>query len=86
MCDIWKDNKNLRQLNESDIAGLLDALENYGTKQVLMSGGEALLNQNFFKFCEILQRKGIRITLLSTGLALARDAKRLPGAGLTGFR
>ena len=80
MCDIWKDNKNLRQLNESDIAGLLDALENYGTKQVLMSGGEALLNQNFFKFCEILQRKGIRITLLSTGLALAREAKRLPGA------
>jgi len=77
MCDIWKDNKNLKQLEESDIMGLLEALENYGTQQVVMSGGEALLNPNFFRFCEILQKREIRITLLSTGLTLAREAKRL---------
>src|SRR5205823_12454482 len=59
MCDIWKDNKNLKQLTESDITGLLETLEDFGTQQVLMSGGEALLNSNFFRFCEILQSRNI---------------------------
>ena len=77
MCDIWKDNKNLKQLTESDILGLLEALKRYGTQQVVMSGGEALLNPNFFRFCEILQLHNIRITLLSTGLSIGREAKRL---------
>src|SRR5690348_4101899 len=77
MCDIWKDNKNLKQLTEDDISGLLETLEDFGTQQVLMSGGEALLNQNFFRFCEILQSREIRVTLLSTGLTLSREAEKL---------
>jgi MoaA/NifB/PqqE/SkfB family radical SAM enzyme len=77
MCDIWKDNKNLKQLNEADITGLLETLEDFGTQQVLMSGGEALLNPNFFRFCEILRSREIRITLLSTGITIAREARRL---------
>ncbi len=77
MCDIWKDNHNLKQLNEEDIEGLLDALKKYGTQQVLMSGGEALLNQNFFRFCEILKQQKIKISLLSTGLTLKRNAQQL---------
>src|SRR6476619_2842949 len=77
MCDIWKDNKNLKQLTEADISGLLETLENFGTQQVLMSGGEALLNPNFFRFCEILQEQGIKVSLLSTGLTLGRHAERL---------
>ena len=77
MCDIWKDNKNLKQLTENDITGLLDSLKKLGTQQVLMSGGEALLNPNFFRFCEILQEKNIRISLLSTGLTLKKNAESL---------
>ena len=77
MCDIWKDNKNLKQLTEADIAGLLDALKKYGTQQVVMSGGEALLNPNFFRFCEMLHLHDIKITLLSTGLSIGREARRL---------
>src|SRR6201999_3590912 len=61
MCDIWKDNKNLKQLTEQDIQGLLSSLKKLGTQQVLMSGGEALLNANFFRLCEILKQKGISI-------------------------
>src|SRR5437868_8374100 len=63
MCDIWKDNKNLKQLAESDIEGLMISLKKFGTQQVLMSGGEALLNSNFFRFCEILDRANIKVTL-----------------------
>src|SRR5580693_8694780 len=67
MCDIWKDNKNLKQLTEADISGLLAALKKLGTRQVAMSGGEALLNANFFRLCELLKQNGIKIALLSTG-------------------
>ena len=49
MCDIWKGNHNLRQLKESDIMDLLFTLRKYQTGQVLMSGGEALLNPQFFQ-------------------------------------
>jgi len=77
MCDIWKDNKNLKQLTEEDIKGLLGSLKQLGTKQVLMSGGEALLNANFFRLCELLRKEGINITLLSTGLLLKKNAARI---------
>jgi MoaA/NifB/PqqE/SkfB family radical SAM enzyme len=77
MCDIWKGNKNLKQLTEKDIEGLLPALKKFGTQQVLMSGGEALLNSNFFRLCELLKRENIRITVLSTGLTLQRNATLL---------
>jgi MoaA/NifB/PqqE/SkfB family radical SAM enzyme len=77
MCDIWKDNKNLKQLTEQDINGLLTALKKFETKQVVMSGGEALLNANFFQLCRILKNQDIKITLLSTGLSLERNALQI---------
>jgi MoaA/NifB/PqqE/SkfB family radical SAM enzyme len=77
MCDIWKDNKNLKQLNESDISGLLDTLKKFGTQQVAMSGGEALLNTNFFRLCAMLKKEKIKITLLSTGLSVKKNAEQL---------
>ena len=77
MCDIWKDNKNLKQLTENDITDLLVSLKSLGTQQVLMSGGEALLNPNFFRFCEILQQQHIKVSLLSTGLTLSKNADKI---------
>jgi Fe-coproporphyrin III synthase len=77
MCDIWKDNKNLKQLTEEDIGGLLASLKKFNVQVVVMSGGEALLNQNFFRLCEILQKEKIKISLLSTGLLLKKNAYKL---------
>jgi len=77
MCDIWKDNKNLKQLTEGDVSQLMCALKKFGTKQVVMSGGEALLNPNFFLFCEMLKKENIKISLLSTGLTIRKNAKKL---------
>jgi Fe-coproporphyrin III synthase len=77
MCDIWKDNKNLQQLTEDDVSGLLASLTQLGTKQVVMSGGEALLNQNFFKLCEMLKKAGIKVSLLTTGLTIKHHAEQL---------
>ena len=77
MCDIWKDNHNLKQLTEEDITGLLNSFQQLGTRLVLMSGGEALLNPGFFRFCEILKTQNIKVTLLSTGLTLKKNASQI---------
>jgi MoaA/NifB/PqqE/SkfB family radical SAM enzyme len=42
-----------------------------------MSGGEALLNHNFFSLCRILKKRNIKITVLSTGLLLKKNAANL---------
>jgi MoaA/NifB/PqqE/SkfB family radical SAM enzyme len=77
MCDIWKGNHNLRQLGEPDIRNLLQTFRKYQTQQVVMSGGEALLNPQFFRFCELLKAQKIKITLLSTGLTIQKHAELL---------
>jgi MoaA/NifB/PqqE/SkfB family radical SAM enzyme len=77
MCDIWKDNKNLKQLTGQDISALLDTLRKFGTQEVAMSGGEALLNNNFFQLCALLKKEVAKITLLSTGLSIKKNADQL---------
>ena len=79
MCDIWKGNHSLKQLQEADINGLLCSLKKFGTQQVLMSGGEALLNPNFFQFCKMLKKENIRISLLSAGLTIKKHAAQITG-------
>ena len=77
MCDIWKGNNNVQQLNESDIEQLLSSLQKLKTKLVVMSGGEALMHPNFFRLCDILRSRKISITILSTGLLLKKYAKEI---------
>src|ERR1043165_5866331 len=72
MCDIWKGNKNVKQLTESDVEGLVSSLKKFGTRQVVMSGGEALLNRRFFDLCKLLKKQHLKVTLLSTGLTLEK--------------
>src|SRR5476649_1624657 len=61
MCDIWKGNQQLKQLTEADVRELTGSLKKLGTRQVVFSGGEALLHENFFRFCEILRKENIKI-------------------------
>jgi len=42
-----------------------------------MSGGEALMHPDFFQFCDILNSIEVKITVLSTGLLLERNAQDL---------
>jgi MoaA/NifB/PqqE/SkfB family radical SAM enzyme len=77
MCDIWKGNNNLKQLTESDITGLLSSFKKLGTKQIVLSGGEALLNPNLFQLCRILKKQDLHITLLSTGISIKKYAEQI---------
>ncbi len=77
MCDIWKGNSNSKQLTETDISKLLESLKMLDTKRIVMSGGEALLNKNFFEFCNLIRKNSIKITLLSTGLTIEQHADKI---------
>lgn len=78
MCDIWQDNANLRQLSQDDIESLLESFRQLGTRWVVMSGGEALMNPNLFQLCRLLKEKGIqKISILSTGLLLEKYAEQV---------
>src|SRR5678816_3879918 len=77
MCDIWKGNHNVKQLTKNDLTTLLHTLKKFETQQVAMSGGEALLNPEFFAFCGILRNENIKISLLSTGLLQKKNANAL---------
>ncbi len=69
MCDIWKGNNNVKQLEESDITKMLDSFRKLNTKEVVMSGGEALMHPNFFRLCEIIKSRKIKITLTFNRIA-----------------
>ena len=77
MCDIWKGNKNLKQLSRKNIEGLLSTLKKMETQQVVMSGGEALLNPNFFALCKMLRDEQMKVSLLSTGIILKKNTDAL---------
>lgn len=73
MCDIWKGNKDAKQLEEKDIIHILESLKMLDTKLIAISGGEALLNKNFFRFCELIKEHNIKISLMSTGLTITKN-------------
>lgn len=77
MCDIWKGNNNVKQLEESDVRGIMDSIKQFNTKEVVMSGGEAIMHPNFFRLCEIVKSQKVKIVLLSTGLLLKKYASEI---------
>lgn len=77
MCDIWKDNSNARSLSDRRIEWLLDGLQRLRTTWVVLSGGEALLYPPLFELCRRLKERGIKTTLLSTGLLLNRHSSKI---------
>jgi len=74
MCDIWKANRNGTSITDADLSGLLGDFRKLGVEWVLLSGGEPLMHPNLWTLCASLKALPARITLLSTGLLLARHA------------
>jgi len=77
MCDIWKANREGKSLAESEVVGLLSDFRRLGVEWVLLSGGEPLMHANLWALCGALKTLPTRITLLSTGLLLARHAPEI---------
>lgn len=77
MCDIWKANQEKREITVGDLEKHLHSFRKLGVKRVALSGGEALMHSNLWKFCELLHSIGVKISLLSTGITLKHHAKEV---------
>jgi MoaA/NifB/PqqE/SkfB family radical SAM enzyme len=77
MCDIWKAKQNKQEISVDDLQKHIGEFKKMKVKEVALSGGEALMHSNLWAFCQSLRKQNIRISLLSTGLLLTRNAKEI---------
>ncbi len=73
MCDIWKREES-SELRAADLQRHRESLRHLGVQWVVLSGGEPLMHGDLPALCGFLRQLGIRLTLLTTGLLLARRA------------
>ncbi len=74
MCDIWKANANRREISAADLDRHIDAIRGLHVRRVMLTGGEPLLHSNLWALCRRLRGLRLRVTLVTTGLALAGHA------------
>ncbi len=77
MCDIWKANQSKNEISVEELERHLSVFKKLGVQRVALSGGEALMHSNLWKFCDLLHSIGIKISLLSTGVTLSHHAKNV---------
>jgi MoaA/NifB/PqqE/SkfB family radical SAM enzyme len=58
------------------VTRLLPSLARLSTQMVLLSGGEPLLNPEWEAIAQVLRVNGLKVWLLTSGLALAKHARR----------
>src|SRR6185312_15945569 len=76
-CDYWRHGR--ADLDLAAVSRLLPSFERLGTEVVLISGGEPLLNPQWPQIAELLRNRGLRLWLLTSGLSLAKHARRAAG-------
>ena len=74
-CDYWRHGKCDMSLD--DVTRMLPDLKKLGTRVVLVSGGEPLLNPQWAEIAGLLRANGQRLWLLTAGLALAKHARQV---------
>ena len=73
-CDYWRHGRV--DMNLDAVTRLLPSLERLRTQVVLLSGGEPLLNPEWTSIAAVLRQRGIKVWLLTSGLSLAKHARR----------
>jgi MoaA/NifB/PqqE/SkfB family radical SAM enzyme len=76
MCNIWKDVSG-NELSMAQLERYIDEVASLAVEWVVLSGGEPLMHSGLSRFCRLLRSRGIRSTILSTGLLLERNAEWL---------
>lgn len=77
MCDIWKANAERREISAEELTRHLDAMRRLKVRRVMLTGGEPLMHSNLRALCEALKARGIRLTIVTTGLLLGLRAADL---------
>jgi Fe-coproporphyrin III synthase len=73
-CDYWRHGRN--DMSLAAVTRLLPSLTRLRTQVVLLSGGEPLLNPDWARIAQLLRANGHQVWLLTSGLALAKHARR----------
>ena len=76
MCDIWKQTDR-QEIGEKALERYIEDFRKLSVRWVVISGGEPLMHSDLFSFCSRLRALGMRVTILTTGLLLERDASRI---------
>jgi MoaA/NifB/PqqE/SkfB family radical SAM enzyme len=76
MCDIWKIT-DAREIGAAELERHLADIERLGVEWVVFTGGEPLMHSDLFRLSTMLRGRGIRTTILSTGLLLEPNAARI---------
>jgi MoaA/NifB/PqqE/SkfB family radical SAM enzyme len=71
MCDIWK-REGVSEITTEDMDRHRESLLTLAVRWVILSGGEPLLHGNLRALCRFFDQLNIRLTLLTTGLLLAK--------------
>ena len=75
-CDYWRHGRS--DMDLAAVRRLLPSFAELRTQSVLLSGGEPLLNREWAAIAELLRRNRLHVWLLTSGLALAKHARRAP--------
>jgi len=73
-CDYWRHGRD--DMDLAAVTRLLPSLARLSTQMVLLSGGEPLLNPDWEAIAHALRSNGLKVWLLTSGLALAKHARR----------
>jgi MoaA/NifB/PqqE/SkfB family radical SAM enzyme len=73
-CDYWRHGRD--DMDLAAVTHLLPSFAQLRTEVVLLSGGEPLLNPAWASIAELLRGNGLEVWLLTSGLALAKHARR----------
>jgi Fe-coproporphyrin III synthase len=76
MCDIWK-LTDVVEITAAELERHLADIERLGVEWVVFTGGEPLMHSDLFRLAAMLRARGIRTTILSTGLLLERYRERI---------
>jgi len=76
MCDIWQ-REDSQELAAAALERHRESLIELKVRQVVLTGGEPLLHRDLAPILDFFRSLGIRITLLTTGLLLAKRAELL---------
>jgi MoaA/NifB/PqqE/SkfB family radical SAM enzyme len=76
MCDIWRSTES-RSFTAADLERQLLDIGTLGVEWVVFTGGEALMNPDLFAMARTLRARGIRVTVLTSGLLLRRYAQAI---------
>jgi MoaA/NifB/PqqE/SkfB family radical SAM enzyme len=73
-CDYWRHGRD--DMDLAAVTRLLPSFAQLRTQMVVLSGGEPLLNRDWAAIAQLLRNDGLKVWLLTSGLALAKHARR----------